>query len=138
MTKYGGCITFYGPSESPAQQVIKQMRFQTHECPLCNKVLRLKSNSGVSTYFCPDECETDGNYKSHYEVELDTKQSIQHLYAFPYAVDNFANSGKSRVYLWDGNRWQFFMEVAFITAQPQESLLKHLYSVAPPSYDIAM
>lgn len=114
------------------------MRFQTHECPLCNQVLRLKSVAGVTVYFCPTECNQEGNYKSHYEVESDAKQSIQHIYAFPYAVDNYANSGKSRVYLWDGARWQFLKEVPFITAQPEETLLDHLYNTAPPSYDITL
>lgn len=113
------------------------MRFQTQECPLCNKVLRLKSMSGVTTYYCPEE-GPEGSYESHYEVESDAKQSIQHIYAFPYAVDNFANSRKSRAYLWDGARWQFLKEIPFLTAQPQESLLNQLYDAAPPSYDITM
>lgn len=113
------------------------MRFQTHECPLCNKVLQLKRISGVTTYYCLDE-GPEGSYTSHYEVESDAKESIQHIYAFPYAVDNFASSKRSRVYLWDGVRWQFQKEIAFLTARPQESMLDYLYSEAPPSYDIEL
>jgi hypothetical protein len=81
---------------------------------------------------------TDGSHTSHYEVETDGKQTIQHIYAFPYAIDNFANAGKSRVYLWGETKWHFLMEVPFVTAQSQDSLLEHLYNVAPPSYDIAL
>lgn len=53
------------------------MRFQTNECPLCGKVLNFKKIAGVATYSCP------GDPKPHYEVELDEKEAIQHMYAFP-------------------------------------------------------
>lgn len=113
-------------------------RFQNQQCPLCNKVLKLKSVAGVTTFYCPDEDTADGNNNSHYEVESDGKQTIQHIYAFPYAVDNFDNATRSRIYLWDGKRWQFFKEVSYLKPQPQEIMLDLLYTVAPPSYDIAL
>lgn len=107
------------------------MRFQTHECPLCNKMLRVKVQSGVTTYYCTNEKAPGNNGKSHYEVETDGKQTIQHLYAYPYAVDNFANAARSRVYQWKGTRWSFLKEIPFINAQTHDTLLNHLSITVP-------
>lgn len=101
------------------------MKFQTNECPLCNKVLHLKKTSGVSVYTCTAEA------KSHYEVEMDIKSAIQHMYAFPYAVDNFDNSGRSRVHRWKDNKWSFMREVALINPRPAPELLSHLQNILP-------
>lgn len=107
------------------------MRFQNHECPLCNKVMRLKSVAGVSTFYCPDDDLEPGNNTSHYEVESDGKQTIQHMYAFPYAVDNYASATRSRVYYWKGTRWHFITEVPAILPQPQDTLKKYLELLIP-------
>jgi hypothetical protein len=82
--------------------------------------------SGVATYWCPVETE---NGKPHYEVESDGKQMIQHLYAFPYAVDNYANNNKSRVFKWNDGKWKFVKEVPFITPRPHDEILNYLKSV---------
>lgn len=101
------------------------MKFQTNECPLCGKILHLKRESGVSVYTCKAEA------KSHYEVEMDLKASIQHMYAFPYAVDNFDNSGRSRVHRWKNNKWNFMQEVTHIAPRPAAELLSHLQTILP-------
>lgn len=98
------------------------MRFEIHQCPLCYKGMRSKFAHGVTTYYCPAE-ET-----SHYEVETDGKQTIQHMYAHPYAVDNFIGSSKSRVYKWNDTRWKFVKEVAEIKSCLQSKLFSYLKS----------
>lgn len=95
----------------------------TNECPLCGKVLLIKKASGVTVYSCP------AGDKSHYELERDAKETIQHFYAFPYAIDNFNNSTKSRIYLWDGAKWKFLREIARIEPGPSEKLLERLQKV---------
>lgn len=107
------------------------MKFQTHECPLCGEVLRFGKLAGVSTYYCRNAGIPGGNNKSHYEVEIDAKESIQHMYAFPYAVDNFANATRSRVYKWQGSRWQLLKEVPLVNPRPHDELLKHLRTFIP-------
>lgn len=101
------------------------MKFQTNECPLCDKVLKLKKVSGVSCYYCPAEA------KSHYEVETDTKTTIQHMYAHPYAVDNYENASRSRIHQWKNDRWSFMHEVPRVVPRQTEELLAHLQRVAP-------
>src|SRR5277367_1594327 len=95
----------------------------TNECPLCGKVLTLKKVSGVTVLSCPV------GERAHYEVESDAKETIQHFYAFPYAVDNFNNSPRSRVHLWNGSRWTFLREVPRIEPRPTDLLLGHLERV---------
>lgn len=95
----------------------------TNECPLCGKVLTIKKSSGVTVLSCP------AGDKSHYELERDAKTSIVHFYAFPYAIDNFNNSTKSRIYLWDGARWKFLREIARVEPGRQELLLGRLQKV---------
>ena len=107
------------------------MRFQNQQCPLCNKVLKLKSLAGVLTYYCPDEDTEGGNNTSHYEVESDGKQTIQHIYAFPYAIDNFANATRSRVYHWGGSRWKFIAEIPLVSPQAPDTLRQYLNLVVP-------
>ncbi len=101
------------------------MKFQTNECPLCGKVLKLKKTSGVSCYSCPAEAN------SHYEVEMDNKTIIQHMYAHPYAVDNYENASRSRIHQWKNNRWSFMHEVPRVTPRRSEELLAHLQRIAP-------
>lgn len=98
---------------------------QINECPLCGQVLKLKQISSVATYRCP------ADPSPHYEVERDIKQTITHFYAFPYAVDNYENSSRSRVHQWIDNRWRFIKEVSRITPRPSQELLDHLQKVMP-------
>jgi hypothetical protein len=107
------------------------MKFQTHECPLCGEVLRFGKIAGVSMYYCRNVGAPGGNNKSHYEVETDGKETIQHLYAFPYAIDNYASQGRSRVYSWVGSKWKLIREVPRIQAKTQDELLAHLQSTFP-------
>lgn len=107
------------------------MRFQSQQCPLCNQVLKLKSSCGVSTFYCPAENTEGGSNTSHYEVESDGKQTIQHFYAFPFAVDNYINATRSRIYHWKGTRWQFLTEVPRIDPQETGVLRQYLNLVVP-------
>jgi hypothetical protein len=101
------------------------MKFQTNECPLCGKVLHLKKVAGVSVYSCLAEA------KSHYEVEMDSQAIIQHMYVFPYAIDNYDNANRSRVHRWKNNRWSFMKEVTRIQPRPAGELLGHLQTILP-------
>lgn len=78
------------------------MKFETNYCPLCNGILTLKKIAGVNVYSCSTSFniqELDGLKSiSHYSVEMDEHMSIQHMYIYPYAIDNFGNESKSRVY----------------------------------------
>lgn len=103
------------------------MKFQINQCPLCGKVLKMNKISGVVTYYC------DSDIKSHYEVETDGKITIQHIYAFPYAVDNFANSTRSRIYKWRDSRWKFVEEIPQVAPRPQNELIQHLRAAVPIS-----
>ena len=105
--------------------MLNSIRFQTHECPLCKNVMRFGRVSGVTTYWCPTQTDTG---KPHYEVESDGKQTIQHIYAFPYAMDNYANSTRSRLFKWTDGKWKLFKEVPYITPKNSEELLTHLQS----------
>lgn len=109
--------------------MMSTIKFQTHECPMCKTVLRFGRVSGVTSYWCPNQ--TDGGKPlPHYEVESDGKQTIQHLYAFPYAIDNYANSTRSRVFKWTDGKWKLLKEVAHISARPQGELLAYLQGIA--------
>jgi len=111
--------------------------FETKQCPLCTKVLRYKPASGVHVYMCPTNVELPGNDKngqyvrSHYEVEIDNKMDVQHMYIGEYSIDNFANANKSRLYRWSQNnhgewRWKFVVEVARIRADLEEKLSERI------------
>lgn len=101
--------------------------FELRQCPLCGKMLQLKVASKVHVYKCPvtielpqeDKAET----RSHYEVEVDGKMDVQHMYVGNYSIDNFGNGSRSRIYHWSANekgiyRWKFVTEVPRI--QPTE------------------
>jgi len=106
--------------------------FETRQCPLCDKVLQLKVAGKVQVYKCPEEIAftqegNDTEARSHYEVELDGQMDVQHMYAGNYAIDNFANGNKSRIYFWSQNdqgyyRWKFVTEVPRINPGPAEKL----------------
>lgn len=103
------------------------MSFPIHQCPLCNAIMRLKVSFGVMTYYCPQE------KKSHYEVESDSQMMVQHIYVFPYAVDNFNTSLSSRLYKWSNNRWQFIRESYRLVAAPSDLLLKQIEKLCDDS-----
>lgn len=96
------------------------MKFHIQKCPLCTTILKLKSNFGVLIYYCTAEATP------HYEVESDQSMTIEHMYAFPYAVDNVDSNHNSRLYKWDNNRWSFVKEVTRLVPEPQEQLLERL------------
>ena len=101
------------------------MKFQVSECPLCGNTLKMKMAYGVTTYYCAKES------KPHYEVEADSKETIQHAYVFPYAVDTYVNSTKSRVYRWRDSRWKFVKEVPRVVLTRQSELLSFLKHIVP-------
>jgi len=106
------------------------MKFQTNTCPLCNKVCTLKKIAGVTVFSCPTEAQGLPKPKSHYEVEFDSKTEIQHIILFPFAIDTFGNSSKSRVYhahnTEDQQKWRLVMEVPVIRAEEESKMLERI------------
>lgn len=105
--------------------------FEIRECPLCNKMLQLKVANKVHIYKCPTTIELSQEDKpeirSHYEVEVDGKMDVQHMYVGVYSIDNFTNGSRSRIYHWSANdkgifRWKFVTEVPRIRPAAQNKL----------------
>lgn len=112
-------------------------KFETSMCPLCNKMLKLRQVSKVNVYDCPTQIEWNSvsgpRSKSHYEVEIDHKTSIQHVYAMPFGIDNFGDSMASRIYKMvpasapgEHDKWQFVTEVPQIRMDTTENLLARI------------
>jgi len=111
------------------------INFPTNSCPLCNRVLRLRRVSGVSVYDCPVTFAFNGpnglKEKSHYEVECDNDQCIQHVYVDEWCIDTFTKSTKSRLHKLvsqeDGpSRWKFVVEVPRINADLEDRLRERI------------
>lgn len=109
--------------------------FENKMCPLCGKVLTLKLIAGVTVYQCSVNFEFHSHMgiklRSHYEVESDKSNTYQHMYLLPWAIDNFGDSAKSRLYkiedekLTDGtiiNKWKLIMQVSQIHSDTEENL----------------
>ncbi len=114
------------------------INFEIRTCPLCGKVLQYRQVAKVNVYFCPTKVELQGATNvheiNHYEVESDNRAAIQHMYVLPYAIDNFGNESKSRVYkIHDQyanktmmNAWKFVIQTSRIKADTSENLLDRL------------
>lgn len=113
-----------------------QNKFETKTCPLCGNVLKMHGSHGVTITSCPSTIKLiNGREQSHYEVEADTKQSIQHMYIGPWGVDNFLNGNKSRVYKQMSRgaavKWQLVTELPFLKADTEENLLNRINRLVP-------
>ena len=100
-------------------------------CPLCDKPLRLRRVSKVNIYDCPTtyEAVTANGIKqrSHYEVECDDGQCIQHVYVLPWSIDTFDKYNKSRVHkLHNGHRWKFVVELPPIHPDKKDKLKERI------------
>lgn len=98
-------------------------KFETNVCPLCSKVLKFHKIAGVNVYSCPTKLEAHGfTDQSHYEVEYDKKEIIQHMYVLPFSIDNFATNYRSRIYKAGeaGKKWGFVKEVPRVVAASEE------------------
>lgn len=114
----------------------KLNKFETSACPLCGQVLRMRCIAGVSVFDCPKTVQfTTSNgeeIKSHYEVEFDNRDCIQHMYVGPWSIDNFANATRSRIYkLSSGDRdtrirWRLVKEIPMVRADVEEALLDRI------------
>lgn len=102
---------------------------------MCNRVLRLRRVSGVSVYDCPAMFAFNDpggvKEKSHYEVECDKDQCIQHVYVDEWCIDTFTKSAKSRIHKLQEqengpNRWKFVVEVSRIQADQEDRLRTRL------------
>jgi len=103
-------------------------KFETNVCPLCGNVLRMRKVSSVSIFACPTDSE---HSTSHYEVEQDTKTSVQHVYVGPWSIDSFGDSNKSRIYKRttrpDGSmRWQMVKEIPLLRTSSQDQMLDRI------------
>lgn len=106
------------------------MKFQFNTCPLCDEVCQLHKVAGVTVFRCPTESLDIPEEKSHYEVELDNKTEVQRIIVYPFAIDSFLNSFKSRVYhatIKDNQTaWKLVMEVPLIRAESEARLLERI------------
>lgn len=107
------------------------INFPNTSCPLCGKMLRLRKVSGVTVYDCASTFDFYGpgglRPKSHYEVECDKEQCIQHVYVDDWCVDTFGKSTKSRLHKLQTqengpSRWKFVVEVPRIHADEEAKL----------------
>jgi hypothetical protein len=112
--------------------------FQTNTCPICNQVLRMNRIAGVTVYHCPEAIEYQTSKgvqsQSHYEVESDSKDTIQNVYALPFCVTNFSNQARSRVFKLDaeGQRpWKFLADVPFLNPSQMDAMINRIYSFFP-------
>jgi hypothetical protein len=112
--------------------------FPVNSCPLCNQVLQLRKVSGVTVYSCPATFEfnsvTGVKPRSHYEVECDKDQCIQHVYVDDWCIDTFDKGAKSRLHKLrtqeDGpSRWKFVVEVPRIVATQEDQLRARLQTL---------
>lgn len=115
-------------------------KFEINVCPLCSKVLKYRLASKVNVYSCPTTFEfktaTGLAVKTHYEVEHDDKESIQHIVIGPWAIDNFSRDNllpAARVYKLytseseDGhNKWRFITDAPEIHADTEDNMLARL------------
>jgi hypothetical protein len=114
--------------------------FEIKTCPLCQQVLKFRQVSGVDIFDCSTTF-TFNSYmgateKSHYEVQMDKAESIQHVYVLPWAIDNISSLGRARLYkiytsegdeLSPGieiNKWRFIKELPPI--HPDQNLLERI------------
>lgn len=96
-------------------------KFSTNVCPLCDKVLKFHKVHGVTSFECPSK---------HYQVELDTNQSIQHIFIDDLCLDNYSNHNKSRIWqLGEDNKWKMLGEIAPIYAAREEVVRAHLNKI---------
>lgn len=106
------------------------MNFQVNTCPLCYKVCELSKVAGVTFFSCPTKAINFDN-NSHYKVRFNSKTEIQHILIYPYSIDSFADTSKSRVYYSSNledkyNRWKLIMEVPLIHADNESKLLDRI------------
>lgn len=104
--------------------------FYVNTCPLCDKVCQLRKVAGVTFFSCPTQL-TDFSQKSHYKVEINNNTEVQHIIIYPYSIDSFADTAKSRVYHSAGSqnsphKWKLVMEVPLIRAEHESKLLDRL------------
>lgn len=109
--------------------------FPNTSCPLCGKMLKLRKVSGVTVYDCPTTFDFHGPMgikpKSHYEIECDVKECIQHVYVDDWCIDTFAKSTKSRIHKANHQengptRWRFVVEVPRIMADEETRLRERI------------
>lgn len=104
-------------------------KFETSQCPLCGQILQLRRVSGVAIFSCPTVAST---HSTHYEVETDNRNCIQHIYIGEWSIDNFENASRSRIYKQtpssDGinKRWKLVKEVPLIKPDTEQNLLDRL------------
>lgn len=114
-----------------------QNKFETNTCPLCGNVLKMQRSYGVTTVSCPTINKYhNGEEKSHYEVEFDKTQGIQHMYVGSWGIDNFLNGTRSRVYKQMSTagvavKWQLVTEIPMLKPELEENLLNRINKLVP-------
>jgi hypothetical protein len=101
------------------------MKFPINKCPLCGKFITFKKVAGVEVYSCHSTMD-DLPEQSHYVVEKDSKLEVQHMYVFPYSIDTFADTPKSRIYKFIDDRWRLVKETGVIREDTEDKLMERL------------
>jgi len=105
------------------------MKFQINTCPLCEEDCYSHKVAGVTVFSCPTEVRNIPGPKSHYEVEIN-KTEVQRVIVYPFAVDSFFDTAKSRVYHAEVKNsdiiWKLIMEVSLIHIGEETKLLERL------------
>ncbi len=106
------------------------MKFQIDTCPLCNKNCQLREVAGLTFFTCPN-FKDDGKEQSHYYVEYTGVTEIQRIYIYPYLIDTFLSTNKSRIYYSDGmkngqKKWEFIVEVTSIHPDIESKMLERI------------
>lgn len=109
--------------------------FSTNVCPLCHRVLHLKRVAGVSVFACHETIELETavgrQLQSHYEVECDASETIQHVYTMPFCIDNYASTNVSKIWRFNNTTkrpWEFVADTPSIYSNDVEVMLNNLSS----------
>ena len=99
------------------------MNFEIETCPLCGEKLNLRKTAGIHIYSCPTKFQHENhqfhNELSHYQVVLDEYMPIQHIYIYPYAVDNYNDKSKIYKYIESGDGDTLYHELIHVVTTPQ-------------------
>jgi hypothetical protein len=97
-------------------------KFSMNVCPLCDKVTKFHKVNGVPAFECRD---------GHYQVELESESTIQHIFIDNLCLDNYSNHDKSRIFRLEDNQWNLVGEVAPIHASDEAAIRSRLNKLFP-------
>lgn len=99
---------------------VTKMKFQCNTCPLCNKILTFSIINKTNIFSCP--VKANDEIKSHYSVVSNNKGMTQIMYIMPFAIYNFSNGEKSKIYKLYKDEWKLVAETNTIPPSGISSL----------------